>query len=136
MLELGSKETAGSHVVVATQRRRSQAGFVGSAAADRGEGTAVTKTGGAGDDGAPQPGDERLLTTNQAAQLIGYGVTRTAVMRWAREGEIASIKRGPGTWMRIPESAALAKREEFKRELAEAKARAEGRNARPEPNSE
>lgn len=83
------------------------------------------------DSGAPQADDRQsdpdsaeMLTTGQAAEVIGYGTTRKQVISMIATGRIAYVRPGRGTWARIPMWAALAKRRELYNALTESEAEA------------
>lgn len=71
-----------------------------------------------------EQGEEAMLTTGQAADVIGYGTTRKQVIAMVANNEIAHTRRGPGSWARIPLWAALTERRRVEAELAESKAEA------------
>lgn len=58
-----------------------------------------------------------MLTTGQAAAVIGYGTTRKQVDAMVNDGEIVSFRRDRRKWAKIPMSAALRKRAELERQL-------------------
>ncbi len=63
------------------------------------------------------PDDEEMLTTGQAAAVIGYGTTRKQVDAMVKTGELTSFRRDERKWAKIPLSAALEKRAELERQL-------------------
>jgi hypothetical protein len=84
------------------------------------------------DGGAPPAGsqDDAMLTTGEAAELIGFGTTRKQVITMIATGRIAYVRPARGQWARIPVWAALAKREELERALAESEEAARRNAAR------
>jgi hypothetical protein len=61
-----------------------------------------------------------MLTTGEAAAVIGYGTTRRQViaMIGSDPPELLHVRLGDKRWARIPRSAALAKRRELEAQLA------------------
>jgi hypothetical protein len=64
---------------------------------------------------APHDGD--MLTTGQAAEVIGYGTTRKQVIAMLSEGSLPHVRLGEKKWAKIPRAAALAKRRALERQL-------------------
>lgn len=77
------------------------------------------------DDHAGEQVDEVMLTTGEAANVIGFGTTRKQVIAMIADGAIAFMRPKRGAWARIPLSAALTKRRELEEFLAESEAAAQ-----------
>ncbi len=61
--------------------------------------------------------DDDMLTTGDAAEVIGYGTTRRQVIGMINNGTLQAVRLGPGMWAKVPRSAALAKRRELEEQL-------------------
>jgi excisionase family DNA binding protein len=70
----------------------------------------------------PPAVNEPMLTTGEAAEYIGFGVTRKQIDAMIANREIAYVRLKRGAWARIPESAARAKRAELELKLAQSEA--------------
>ncbi len=79
------------------------------------------------DDRVEDTAEEMLLTTGEAAEVIGFHTTRKQVIAMIANNRIAYLRPRPGAWARIPLSAALAKRRELARTLADSEARVRSR---------
>lgn len=62
-----------------------------------------------------------MLTTGEAATVIGFGTTRKRVIAMIADNEIAYVRPKRNAWARIPLSAALAKRRELQEALTDSK---------------
>ncbi len=77
-----------------------------------------------------------MLTTGEAAEVIGFRTTRKQVDAMIRAGKIVCLRPAPGAWARIPLSAALAKRRELERRLAESKAHVHAKERQDQPDDD
>lgn len=59
------------------------------------------------------PATPKLVTTGQAAELIGYGLDYRGVRRMVEAGELPSVQHRQRGWYRVPLDAVLAKRDEL-----------------------
>jgi hypothetical protein len=75
------------------------------------------------DPGAGTEADEPMLTTGEAAKVIGFRTTRKQVIALIADDLIAHVRPKPGAWARIPMSAAVAYRQQLERKLAESESR-------------
>lgn len=62
--------------------------------------------------------EEEMVTTGEAAVLIGYEVTRKQVIAMIKEGRVRAVRVGRGKWARIPLRDVLAIRRELETQLA------------------
>ncbi len=77
------------------------------------------------DSGTPRTddqADEVMLTTGEAAKVIGFGTTRKQVDAMIAAKRLAFFRPGRGAWARVPLAAALAKRRELAEKIAESEA--------------
>ncbi len=66
-------------------------------------------------DNASAAARPRLVTTGEAAEIIGYGLDYRDVRNMVKAGELPFVQLRTRSWYRVPLAAVLAKRDELDR---------------------